>query len=154
MKIVRGSYQTHKEKLLPMLKQHWDEIGLVGTEGLTLKVNEDIYNQAEYCNNYLGLGIEEDGEFIGYFSFFMFMHPHHCDHKFAQTDCFFVRPDKRSFTTGKQVIKLFKVAESILKEEYGCSYIFLTVSVKNKLEALAKHLNFVPSDTVYIKRIK
>ena len=154
MYIDRGTFKEHFSTLLPLFEQHWKEIGMVGSNGLELKVDSDVYLKLEEQGLWLGMGIrQDDGEIIAYLSIFIYGHHHHKGVNFAMTDCFFMNPRYRSFASFKAVLKLFKEAEKVLKSEFNVSYIQLTCSISNKLGFLAESLGFKESDIMYLKKV-
>lgn len=157
LKIKRGKFTEYKDQLQELIKKHWSETGIPGVSGLLIDIDMSVYEKLEELNQHLGIGIfEDDGvteTLIGYSSFMIYNHHQHQTKKFAQTDGFFVDPSKRGFKTFRAVCKMFKEAETILKQEYGVEYLYLGANSQNDLKFLAECLQFTPASVMYIKRI-
>lgn len=153
LKIKRGKFSAYKEELTELIKKHWAETGIPGTEGIAIDIDMEVYERLEELDQHLGLGIFENDKLIGYASFMIYSHHQHKTKKFAQTDGFFVDPSKRGFKTFRAVCKMFKEAETILKQEYGVEYLYLGTNAQNDLKFLAECLQFTPASVNYIKRL-
>lgn len=150
MRIFQGSFKDYREKLIPMFHEHWDEIGMSGTEGLELDPNYSYYSYLESFGRLVGVGIEtDDGELVGYIVFILFEHPHHRYVRFAMTDCFLIKKEYR-VKARRNIIRMFRFAEKILKGK-NISYIQLLYDHKNNLWQLGNILGYKPSNAVMIK---
>lgn len=155
MQIVRGTLAEYAEELRPMFKRHWDEIGMAGSHGLELNVNEEHYAFLEKHKMYLAIALKTDeGKLIGYLSIFIYGHPHHQNTNFAAVDCFMIDKGYRNLNGFKSIIKMFKMAEEILINEFGVSYFQFAFSVNNPLNSLAQRLGFVESDVLMVKKLE
>jgi len=155
LKIERGTLEQYKEALRPMFKEHWDEIGMVGSQDLELDVNEEHYKFLDKNKMYLALALKtEEDKLIGYLSIFVHSHIHHQNVNFATVDCFLIKREYRNLNGFVSIIKMFKQAEKILKDEFSVKYFHFACSVNNPLEGLAKRLGFVPSDMLYLKKLE
>lgn len=157
MEIIRGKYSEWKDVVKTMAKEHFAEVGVVGTDNLPLVINDEYYQALEDANQLLGLLIiereEEKVNVVGYLSIFIYQHQQHQGTMFAQTDGFFVHPKYRGFKTFNMVCKMFKKAETILKKEYGVDYLYLGVNASNELDLLVNYLDFKKSTILYLKRL-
>lgn len=155
MKVFRGTLEEYREELIPLFKKHWEEIGMVGSEGLSLNINEDYYKALNACGQYLAIGLRnDDDKLIGYLSLMVYNHPHHEGTNFALTDCFIVDKDYRGLSVFKSIIKMFKLAEKILIQEFNVTHMQFVCSVGKDLTPLAKRMGYIPSDIMFIKKLE
>ena len=154
IRVIRGKFSEYKDQVIALMGKHWEETGIptAGKE-LRLDIDFDVYFDLEERNQHLGLGLEQDGELIGYASFMIYSHHQHKSKMFAQTDGFFVNPKKRGFSTFRAICKLFKKAETILSKEYSVEYLYLGTHAQNDLKFLAECLSYVPASVTYVKRL-
>lgn len=157
LKIKRGKFTAYRNEIEKLIVKHWAETGIPGADGLSIDIDMEVYERLEDLDQHLGLGIFEEGELedtlIGYASFMIYSHHQHKTKKFAQTDGFFVDPSKRGFRTFRTVCKMFKEAETILKQEYSVEYLYLGTNAQNDLKFLAECLQFTPASVNYVKRL-
>lgn len=155
--VVRGKYSDHKERIRELAMSHWDEVGMPGSENLKLDLDDIAYSHLEANNMLLGLVLLEEKEqtqtVIGYLSIVIYEHHQHVGEVFAQTDGYFVDKKHRGIKTFRAVCDMFKQAETILKEEYGVNYLYLSTNASNDLKFLADYLEFKQSAIMYLKRI-
>ena len=154
--IIISTCTKEYDRLLPLFKDHWEEIGMGNTKHLTLDINLEYYKALEEAGSYFGVGIEETatGTLVGYISMLIGPHPHHRTQKFAVLDCFFLDKQHRT-TLGKMAFyKAFTKAEHIAIEHYGCKYIQFVYSSNKDLSKLGERLGYSPSDVIMIKEVK
>lgn len=152
-RFVRGKYSDYKEDLKELFEGHADEILPFATEELELKIDDEFYTSLEELNRYAALALYDGDEVIGYISVFINPHPHHMDTNFAMTDCFYIMPSKRGYSSFKLLVNAFNALEKILKEEYNAHYLFLNTSAKKELRALADYLGCKKCDIIYVKKL-
>ena len=141
MQIVRGTLSEYAEELRPMFARHFEEVGMAGSRGLELDVNEHHYEAVEKSGNYLALALKTDeGKLVGYLSIFVYGHPHHQNTNFACVDCFLIEKGYRHLSGFKSIIKMFKMAEEILMKEFNTYYFQFAFSTNNPLDSLAKRM--------------
>lgn len=154
MQIIRDTFKNTYKELLPVFKEHWSEVGMAGAEALEFKLDILHYLELEAQNKLFCVVLRTDtNKIAGYISFMIYNHHHHRDTRFAYTDCFYVRKDYRKTSGFKNIIKMFKYAESILKAEFKVSHIQFAYSVNNDLSMLAQRLGYSKSDILMVKRI-
>lgn len=153
MKVIRGKFSDYKHKVLPLLQEHWDEVGLAGGPDLTLNPDFKSYEFLEKSGTLECFGIEDDGELIGYLALNVYPHQHHAHVKFAITDLFYVKKSRRSPKTFRYVFWMFRLAERTLFLEHGVQYVQLVYSKNNDLSKFAKALGYVESDVVCVKKV-
>ncbi len=155
MIIERGTVDQYMEELKPLQEEHWEEIGLAGSDGLKLDIDYDYYRLLEKQRHYLGLVLKTDeGTLVGYLSIIIYKNYHHKEVLFASTDCFLVKKEYRGSSAFSSIVKMFKMAEKMLKVEFNVDYLQFGFSANNPLEVLAKRLGYVPSDIMYLKKLE
>lgn len=156
MQVFRGTLKDYRDELFPLFQRHWDEVGLAGSgKELRLNVNEEWYRRLEDNHQFLGIGLKTDeGKLVGYLSIFVYMHYHHSDTVFATTDCFMIDKEYRTISAFRSILKMFELAEKILKLEFGVKYMQFGFSANNPLKILAERMGYVPSDIMYLKELK
>lgn len=156
MQVFRGTLKEYREELFPLFKKHWEEVGLAGSgKELELNVNEEWYTRLENNHQFLGIGLKNDeGKLVGYISFFVYMHYHHSDTAFATTDCFMIEKEYRNTSAYRSILKMFELAEKILRLEFGVKYMQFGFSKNNPLDFLAKRMGYEPSDVMYLKKLE
>lgn len=155
MKIIRGDFTSNKDRMLHLFKNHWEEIGMYGSDHLDLDVNVEYYESLDKQKRFLGIGLENDtNSMIGYMSISIYGHPHHKSVIFAYVDCLYIKPEYRDSHTWIWMKRMFEFAEKILKEEYNVTYIQSSSSVKKDLTKLMERMDYTESEKVFLKRIK
>lgn len=153
MKISRVLFSTRYREILDLFRNHWDEIGLVGSSNLDLNIDYELYCSAERENRLFCVICENDNKIVGYLNFFIYNHPHNTHVRFATTDCLYLDKKYRGLVAAKYVGQMFRISEIILKEEYGVDYVQFVFSVKNDLTRLAERLRYTKSDIVCLKKL-
>jgi hypothetical protein len=139
-----------------MFQRHWDELGMLGSNNLSLNIDEAYYTQLEATNRLVGIGCKNDdtNEMLGYLIFAIYAHPHHKGTLFAQTDCFIIDKQFRKKSTLRVILEMFELGEKILKEEYGVKYIQLVSNTANDLSRLAHRMGYICSDVTFLKEVE
>lgn len=150
MKLVETGFEKAYPLIKDMLEDHYREIGLVGSD-LGFDLNVDYYLAIEKTPCYAGfMVVTDDGEPMGYISFFLRYHHHHKGSLFASTDCFYISPQFR----GKSAfIEMFLQAEEILKQR-GVEFIHFSFSAGNDLTKLGEKMGYVLSDLLMLKQLR
>ncbi len=153
--VERGTWHDNYEELRPMFFEHWNEVGMANESNLRLDINEAGYAALEVANMFLGIALKESKsmKIVGYLSILIFKHLHHRSTTFAGTDCFIVHKDYRGVGVFKGILKMFKLAEKILIEEYGVTYLQFFSNSNKPVVALAKRMGYTESDVVLIKKL-
>lgn len=138
-----------------LFQEHWQEIGLGPASGQDLNIYDDFFKTLERHRYYLSILIEYEptNEVVGYLSVFVSPHQHLKDTMIASTDSFFISKKHRGFRATKAMIDAFVWAEELLTQEFQAQYFQLVDNVRFPQDKLAKHLGFIPANTMYMKRL-
>lgn len=156
MQIVRDTFKDNYKNLQSLFEKHWEEIGMVGSNGkLELNLNVNYYLDLEAKGQLLCMGLKNDeGRYVGYLDYIIYDHYHHTGSAFAYTDAFIIDKEYRTLNGFKTVLKMFKDAEKILKEEFNVGHIQMVFSVGNDLSRLAQRLGYRDSDILMVKALE
>lgn len=154
MEIRRCKATDYLEELLPLCKEHWKEVqGMPGCPELQLDLDVILHHELERMGVLVALGLFKDNKLIGYLQASVGPSHQHRGIMFAQTDGIYVAPQHRGIRSFRKVQEMFKMMETILKEEYGVQYFSMRSNANNDLRVLAESLDYTPDCIEYIKRL-
>lgn len=130
----------------PLLQLHWEEIAK--NKGL-LKLDPDMAMYERINENVLLITARSDGKLIGYFVWFLLMHPHYRQVSVAEEDLHFLLPEHRRGMTGYNLVK----AACQAAIERGAKLLVSREKIGHEHPALMKRLGFVPTDIVYTRGV-
>lgn len=139
-----------------LANEHWEEVGgIAGCPEIKVNIDPIAYKQLEDMNILVSLGLfTSDNCLIGYLTATIGESHQHKGILTAQTDGFFIRPSYRGYKTFKAIITMFKIMESILKNEYNVQYFFMRTNTNKNLRRLADSLDYTEACIEYVKRLK
>lgn len=91
----------------------------------------------------------DDGEMVGYMTFFLGNDPHKKHRLIGKLDSVFLIPEYRKGFTG---IKIMKEAERIMVEN-ECDGVVMASSVHRDLTPIYKRLGYKPIETIFYKEL-
>ncbi len=82
------------EEVKPLLTLHWRELN----KNPDIELNPDFskYLRVEKFGGVVFYTVREEGKLVGYSCYFIAMHPHYIQAKWATSDLFWLHPDHRS----------------------------------------------------------
>ncbi len=144
----QGTVKDDLHKILPMIKNHWQEVGhRGGPEVLEFQIPDYILD--EITDRLKGFVAEEDNKIIGYVGFNIMRHPQHYNNLFASSVAIYIDPEYRKKNLGKDLIRF---SEQELKKE-GVEYVQLVSNENKPIDDFCKKLGYVSSSIVYTRRI-
>lgn len=153
--LVRSTCVKEYDRLKHLFQNHWDEIGMVGTNNLTCNIDLRYYELLEKLNRHYAVGVEtETKTLVGYVSMTINPHPHHLGKTFALTDAVFLDKEHRTMAGTRALYNAYAVAEEIAIKEHGVDFIQFCFSTKNDLTKMGKFFGYKHSDVVMVKEVK
>ncbi|MDE2105175.1 MAG: GNAT family N-acetyltransferase [Patescibacteria group bacterium] len=122
--VKRESYAEVIDDIRPLLERHWKEIAR-NQEKIPLDPDYSRYQALDAKGMLFIFTAKDEGEFVGYAIYFIGPHVHYKSHKWAISDIFWVKPERRGVMIGK---RLFTLAEQTLKEA-GASVMHTTSKI-------------------------
>jgi hypothetical protein len=132
------------EEILPMLKEHKEEIDLFG---LPLDVNIEVYKACEKLGCSKSYAARENGVIIGYALYFVSYHNHHRTSLHAKLDVIFIDKKKRGFG-----LNFMKYCEKEL-QSYKVDFIHQSVPKINDWSHLVLKMGYKELETTYTKEL-
>lgn len=130
-----------KKESLPLLVDHWKEVGTYDKDKIPLKPIWEWYKIFEEKKLLYILTVRKDTKLIGYCTFIMTPHIHHADARMAECDLIYLSPEHRKGLLG---YKLLKNAIEVLK--YRVQIISISMKLKHLFIPIAERLGFKLTD--------
>jgi GNAT superfamily N-acetyltransferase len=140
------SFEQRLPELQRLLPEHYKELAL-NQEKVPLDPLYEIYIERERRGELLFVTLREAGDLVGYFIGFIAPGLHYRTCLTCTMDIFYVRPDKRTGTSG---VRLFRFVENELKRR-GVQRWFMGSKVHADASALFKRIGAAPVETYYSK---
>ena len=128
----------------PLLRRHWEEIAK--NKGL-LKLDPDMEMYDRIGENLLLVTARCDGHLVGYFLWFLIMHPHYRNVSVAEEDLHFLLPEYRRGLTGYKLMK--SACQAAI--DRGAKLLVAREKIGHEHTAIMERLGFVPTDIVYTR---
>jgi len=132
-----------------LIKEHWVEIGLVGSVNLGLDPYYEIYSILENAGHLLIQTARLGKKLVGYFIVTAHKHSHHQTEWFAQCDVLFVSKAYRTRLIGP---KLIKNMEKKLKDS-KVNYLQISVTPAVDISRGLMRQNYQLQEAVYLKEL-
>ena len=133
-----------------LLKAHWHEIGEYDREKMPMNPAWDQYLKMAELGLYIVYTAREDGELVGYITFFNVPLFHYMPHQIAENDVTFIYPEYRRGMTGYRLIK-FAITD--LKQYFKVAAISLRMKQKHNFGRIAERLGFKLRDLAYFMEV-
>lgn len=147
-----AQYQTESivdlwAELLPLLRDHWDE--LAPWQDIPLNPDPEFYGAMEAAGMLYVYTVRVDGVLAGYGIYVMRAHPHSQDSIQAYQDALYVSPEYRRGGIGRGLIEY---ADQELAKE-GVEVVYQHVKKIHDFGRLLESLGYEYVEKVYAKRI-
>lgn len=144
----RLNYEQIQPLIEPMLKAHWQEVEW-GQDVIPLNPNFEVYEQADKDGQVQMYGIRnpENGQLLGYATFWVYDHPHHKGTKFAINDMLYILPAYRHTGYSQGFIYF---CEMDLKAQ-GASVITYSMKKDYRFEDLMATSGYEHTECIYSK---
>jgi GNAT superfamily N-acetyltransferase len=133
------------DELEQIFPEHYDELCV--TKDFALEPDYDAYRRMAAAGMLRTITCRVDEELIGYIVFIIQPHLHYKSCKTAFEDIYYV---KKEYRKGRIGIKLFKYAESVLKE-IGVNRIIMHTKIHLDNSRLFEYLGYKHTDKLYTK---
>ena len=145
---ARETYGSIIEDLIPILKEHWEEIAVY--KDVPLDPEYDIYITLEAQNILAVYTIRQDAKLIGYSVYFIRRHGHYRGSLWAFNDIIFIRKAFRNAGTGSAFLGYI---ESDLRQQ-GVQVVSHSAKIEHpELARLLESRGHEKVETVYWKRL-
>ena len=143
IKFLSESFREVREEALPFIESHAKESMI---QGFTLDLNTDLYDVLEDNGGYVFITARDEGELVGYCSYFVGNTPHNKNETYAQSDSFYLVPEHRK---GWNFYRMMRYAKTLLMDDLGVDNLLAVFPVGNDLGPLFTRLGYEPIDWVY-----
>jgi GNAT superfamily N-acetyltransferase len=126
------------DEMKPIFDLHWDEVA-IHKENIKLNPDYNRYLQMADDGSIKAYIARENGKLIGYAIFIISYNLHYKDHVYAHNDIVYLSKDYRG---SGLAVKLFKIAELELKENYNVDVINVSMKVTLPFDDLMEYLGF------------
>ena len=148
VKLNIESLEQVKEDILPLLKDHWEEVA-VNKELIKMNPCWDTYKKLQ-DEGMLGIfTAREEGNLIGYFVVIASKNPHYKDHVFGVNDVIYLKPEYRGTYVGSDLITF---AEKYMTR-FGASVFTINTKTHIPFDSVLKRLGFEHIENVYSKML-
>jgi GNAT superfamily N-acetyltransferase len=139
------------EDFMPMMQQHWDEIGhRGGFKDFKLDIGKYLYIESK---NLLACFVAiKDGEYVGYVCCTLDSLNHNATEMGAMTDAVYVVPEYRNSVAGIGY-RLLKFTEKQLKEQFNVTAMQFVVNTNYDVGVFLNKMGYEVSDIVYTKTL-
>jgi hypothetical protein len=131
------TYEDLKEEIIPLLVEHWKEIGTLDKETVKLKPNWVWYKTLSDEGFLYVTTVRKDTELIGYCVCIIAPHIHYTDIMVAENDILFLKKEYRKGLVG---YKLLRYTISNLKKKV--QLIIIGTKVKYNFSSILTKLGF------------
>jgi hypothetical protein len=143
----RETYDSIVDDIVPLLTDHHTEVEW-GQDKIPLNPDLGKYEDMIMSGDCAIFSMREEGELIGYASFFIYEHPHHKGTYFASNDMLYVKPDNR----GRSVPEFISYCEEELAKD-GCNVISISFKAGHNHMVLMSKSDYEMTEIVYSKHI-
>jgi hypothetical protein len=138
-----------REEIAPMLDKHYEEVAMY-KDKIKLAVDWDKYETMEDQDSLRVYTLRNDEEkLVGYNVFFVHIHPHYMNDKYAVNDIVYIDPTYRHT---ENTIEFFNWCERMLEHE-GVSVMTYHMKEYIPFHTLMKALDFDHAEFIYTKYI-
>ena len=146
--VERETFCEIIDDIFPLLSAHWQEVEW-GQDVIPLNPDLSVYKTADEAGTVALFGMRDNGELVGYNTFWIYKHPHHADTVFAVNDMLYIKPKYRN---GEDAPNLVWFCEQILKAE-GCDVITYHMKYNKSFKTLMDAQGYEHTECVYSKFI-
>lgn len=131
------TYEKVKEEIIPLLVEHWREIGTFDKANIKLKPNWAWYKTLSDGGFLYITTVRKDAELIGYCVCIIIPHAHYMDTMVADNDILFLKKEYRKGSTG---YKLLRYTLSKLKKKV--QLVTIGTKIKYNFGSILTRLGF------------
>lgn len=135
------------DEAMPLFERHYRDVAHY--QDITLKINQEHYNQADALGVLRCYTARMNGDLIGYCVFFVRHNMRYFDSLQALQDVLFLLPEYRGKSAG---VRLIKFCEDRLRQE-GCQVVYQHTKAASNVGKLLERLGYEHIDNVYGKRL-
>lgn len=148
MQFQEQSVSELELEIKPLIHEHWKAIA-VNQDKIKLNPDWNEYHRLYIQGRLKAYTVRDEGVLVGYFVVIISKSMHYKDHKFANCDIIYVKPDSRAGMTG---YKLIKFVEGQLKN-HGVSLIHINTKVHAPFDKLLERMDYTLTERLYGKYI-
>jgi predicted GNAT superfamily acetyltransferase len=148
MDVVQISVSEQIERVMPLLRAHWDEVAK-NKELMQLKPRVDVYRAMENDGALIALGAFSGPDLVGYSVTMVSAHLHYADLIYAHNDVIFVAEQHRA---GRLGLKLIRETERQAKER-GARLMLWHAKPDTAFNTLLPRLGYGVQDIVHSREL-
>jgi len=148
VEVTLAEWEDCTDGISKLIEGHWRETDSY-QDKIVLNPDWSAYKMLMDNDMWFPFILKESHEVVGYASFFVTPMLHFQDHKAADCDMLYIKPEYR---TAKNSIQLLLFAEGFLKN-YDVSFIQLTAKVKTALGSFLSLMKYNAEEIKYGKYI-